>query len=44
MMVAPIIVELPGGMSASLATRLELADRVHEEITDTNLDAVIPTD
>jgi hypothetical protein len=35
---------MPAGVFANLAAMLELADRVHEAITDTNLDAVIPID
>jgi len=35
---------MPVGVFANLAAMLELADRVHEGITDTNLDAVIPID
>ena len=35
---------MPVGVFANLAAMLELADRVHEEITDTNLDALIPND
>ena len=35
---------MPVGLFANLAAMLELADRVHEGITDTNLDAVIPID
>ena len=35
---------IPVGAFANLAAMLELADRVHEGVTDTNLDAVIPLD
>jgi hypothetical protein len=35
---------IPVGAFANLAAMLELADRAHEGVTDTNLDAVIPLD